>query len=435
MDAFVVRGGRPLRGTVRASGAKNSALKLLAAALLARGTSTIRNTPAIADVAAMAAVLEHLGVAVRRDRDELVLDVPDEVGSATPPDLVQRLRASIVVLGPLLARNGWARVAQPGGCNLGHRGIDLHLKGLEALGATITYGEDFVEARAPQGGLRAGEIELPYASVGATENLLMAAVLARGTTRIGNAAREPEIVDLCRFLQAMGARIRGEGSPDIVVDGVDALAPADHHVVGDRIEAGTYAVAAAITGGDLRIEGVDAAHLRLPLQKLAAAGAEVATAEDGAVHVRGPRTLRAIEVATLPYPGFATDLQPQFLVLLSQAAGTSMLTENVFDGRFGIVEQLRTLGAEIALEAHHIVLRGPRKLLGTTVRATDLRAGAALVLAGLVADGETVVVEPHHVDRGYEDLVGKLQAVGASIAREGRADLPPALAAAARGAA
>jgi UDP-N-acetylglucosamine 1-carboxyvinyltransferase len=421
MQAFHVRGGRALSGTVHVSGAKNSALKVVAATLLTEGRSTIRNVPAISDMGTMAKVLEHLGVTVRVDEDAYTLDVPAEVGTSTPAALVQRLRASIVVLGPLLARHGRARVAQPGGCNLGSRGIDMHLAGLERLGAAITYGEDYVEARADR--LVGADLELPYASVGATENLLMAAVTAEGTTHIGNAAREPEIADLAAFLSSMGAQISGAGTSDITITGVGRLAPADHVVVPDRIEAGTYAVAAALAGGEVKIDAVVPAHLRMPLSKLRALGVEV---DEGDSHmvVRGPRRatgrarrLRSLDIVTLPFPGFPTDLQPQLLVLLSQSHGTSMLTENVFDGRFSIVGELRRMGADITLEGHHALVRGPVQLHGQTVRATDLRAGAALVLAGLVAEGETLVAEPEHVDRGYSDFAGRLRALGADVER------------------
>jgi UDP-N-acetylglucosamine 1-carboxyvinyltransferase len=420
MHSFLVQGGRVLSGTVHVSGAKNSALKLLAAALLAEGRSTIRNVPAITDMRAMAAVIEHLGVTVTTDEDTYVLDVPAEIGTSTPAELVSSLRASVVVLGPLLARCGRARVAQPGGCNLGSRGIDMHLAGLERLGAAITYGPDYVEARAER--LVGADIELPYASVGATENVLMAAVVAHGTTRIANAAREPEIVDLAAFLSKMGARISGAGSPDITISGVERLAPADHVVVPDRIEAGTYAVAAALAGGEVKIDAVVPEHLGMPLEKLRGLGVEV---EDGDGHliVRGPhasghqRRLRALDIVTLPYPGFPTDLQPQLLVLLAQAGGTSMLTENVFDGRFSVIQQLRAMGADIEVQGHHALVRGPVRLKAARVRATDLRAGAALVLGGLSADGETTVTDAHHVDRGYSDFAGRLRALGAEVER------------------
>lgn len=414
MDAFIVRGGSALSGTVRISGAKNSALKLVAAALLAEGRTVVRNVPDIVDMRVMARVLEHVGVTVSRDGDSYTLDVPGELGLSTPAHLVRQLRASLIVLGPLLARGGQARVAMPGGCNLGNRNIDMHLSGLAKMGADIDVGPDYVEARAPQ--LQGADIELAFASVGATENLLMAAVTAAGTTRIINAAREPEIGDLAEFLSKMGADIRGAGSTDIEVRGVAVLHPTEHDVLPDRIEAGTYAIGAAATDGEVTLEGVEPDHLRLPLDKLRAVGAEITGGERSLV-VRGTGQQQAVDAVTLPYPGFPTDLQPQFLVLLSQAAGTSMLTENVFDGRFSIVAELNRMGADIGLEGHHAVVRGARRLRGAAVRATDLRAGAALVIAGLVADGETVVLDPHHVDRGYADFAGRLRAMGADVRR------------------
>ncbi len=423
MDAFLVRGGQPLVGQVRISGAKNSALKLLAAALLAPGRFSIRNVPDIADMRVMVAVLEHLGATVFRSGETLVLDIPDEPGQETAPHLVSKLRASLVVLGPLLARCGRVRVAAPGGCNLGNRAIDMHLSGLARMGAEISYGAEFVEAHATQ--LRGADIELPYASVGATENLLMAAVTAQGTTSVRNAAREPEIVDLANFLQSMGARITGQGTSDITVEGVAELQPTEHAVVGDRIEAGTYAVAAAVTGGRIDIDGVDPSHLRLFLEKLRATGVDIDERADGVVVSRSGG-LRPVDVVTLPYPGFPTDLQPQFMLLLSQAAGTSMVTENVFDGRLVVVEELRRMGADIQVEGHHAVVRGPRPLRGAEVRAPDLRAGAALVIAGLIADGETVVTDPYHVDRGYADFTGRLNALGGDVRRADVGSVPVA---------
>jgi UDP-N-acetylglucosamine 1-carboxyvinyltransferase len=414
MDAFVVRGGQPLHGTVRVSGAKNSALKLVAAALLAPGRFTLHNVPDIADMRVMAAVLEHLGCTVTRDETTLVLDVPERVGDSTPAHLVSQLRASIVVLGPLLARRGHVRVATPGGCNLGNRAIDMHLSGLARMGAEISYGAEHVEARSEQ--LRGAEMELPYASVGATENLLMAAVLADGLTVIDNAAREPEIVDLARFLRAMGADITGEGTDRIEIRGVDTLQPTEHAVVGDRIEAGTFAVAAAVTGGRVDIEGVNPDHLGLVLDKLRATGATVEPRPDG-MTVSRTGELQPTDIVTLPFPGFPTDMQPQFLLLLSQARGTAMLTENVFDGRFSIIDELVRLGADIEQEGHHAMVRGPRPLRGGEVRSTDLRAGATLVIAGLVAEGETIVLEPQHVDRGYANFAARLRALGADVRR------------------
>lgn len=414
-DAFVVRRSPNLSGDITVSGAKNSALKLLAAALLAEGTSHLRNVPDIADVRNMMAMLEHLGARVgsRGDQD-VAITVGAEIGQETSATLAARLRASLVLLGPLVARQGRARLAQPGGCNLGNRSIDMHLSGLARMGAEIEVGPDWLELRAPR--LRGTDIELEYASVGATENLMLAAVLADGVTTIDNAAREPEIVDLAIFLQKMGADIIGAGTSTIEVHGVNRLRPADHWVVGDRIEAGTYAVAAAITEGRVTVHGVDPAFLQLPLEKMVAAGVEIDELRDGFV-VAGTGELVATDVVTLPFPGCPTDLQPQLIVLLSQAKGTSMVTENVYDGRFGIVEQMRAMGADIDLEGHHVIVRGPRRLVGTQVVATDLRAGAALVLAGLVADGMTVVTEPRHIDRGYADFAGRLRALGADVER------------------
>lgn len=421
MDAFYVRPSAPLTGELRINGAKNSALKLVAAALLARGQTVIHNVPAIADMSAMAELVADLGVQVGQPAEDVfTLDVPDTIGTSTPPALVKRLRASLVVLGPLLAREGRARVAQPGGCNLGSRNIDMHLSGLAAMGADITYGPDFVEATVPRHNgdtrLRGARIELPYASVGATENIMLAAATARGVTSIVNAAREPEICDLAAFLRGMGATIRGDGTSDITIVGVDELGPTSHHVVGDRIEAGTFAVGAAITGGDVTFRGVNPEHLQLALSKLAGVGAIVEHLDDG-FRVASDGKLSASDIVTLPFPGFPTDLQAQFLVLLSQARGTSMVTENVFDGRFSVVAELNRMGAQIQMAGHHAMIRGPKKLQAASVTATDLRAGAALVLAGLISEGETVVTDPHLVDRGYADFAARLRWLGADVQR------------------
>ncbi len=421
MDVFLVSGGGPLTGSVRVNGAKNSALKLAAAALLAPGRTVVDNVPDIADIRVMGQVLQHLGVGVHHRSGVLTLDVPEQVGDSTPADLASKLRASIVVLGPLLARCGHVRIATPGGCNLGSRAIDLHLSGLARMGAQIDYGAEHVEARARR--LVGADIELPYASVGATENLLMAAVTASGTTRLGNAAREPEIVDLVAFLQSMGADIRGGGTSEIEVRGVRELRPTRHVVIGDRIEAGTFAVAAAVTGGMIDLHGVRPEHLRLALSKLQAAGAEVTERDDG-LTVHGGGELKAVDVVTLPFPGVPTDLLSAFLLLSSQARGTSMLTENVYESRFSVIDEMVRLGADIHLEGHHAIVRGPARLAGAVVRATDLRAGAALVIAGLVAEGETVVTDPYHVDRGYTDFAARLSALGGD---ERRADVVPSL--------
>jgi UDP-N-acetylglucosamine 1-carboxyvinyltransferase len=419
MDAFVVHGGRRLEGEVRVSGAKNSALKLLAAALLAEGTSRIANVPEIADVHNMTAMLEHVGARVTPYGGMgQAVEVPGDLGQETSAELAARLRASLVLLGPLVARTGRARLAQPGGCNLGNRSIDMHLSGLTSMGADIQLGPDWIEVRADR--LVGTEIDLEYASVGATENLLLAAVLAEGTTVIRNAAQEPEIDDLAIFLQKMGADVYRATSDEIVIHGVDALRPVDHWVIGDRIEAGTFAVAAAVTHGRVEVRGVDPAFLQLPLDKLAAAGVgvEVDERSDGfAIDAAGE--LVATDVVTLPFPGCPTDMQALFVMLLTQAHGTSMVTENVYDDRFGIVPPLRTMGAEIELTGHHAIIRGPRRLRGAQVQATDLRAGAALVVAGLAARGTTVVTEPRHIDRGYADFAGRLCALGANVERTG----------------
>jgi UDP-N-acetylglucosamine 1-carboxyvinyltransferase len=415
IDAFVVHRSRHLNGEIVVSGAKNSALKLLAAALLAEGTSHLRNVPDIADIGSMIAMLEHLGARVgARGKQDLAITVGSDIGQETSAKLAARLRASLVLLGPLVARERRARLAQPGGCNLGNRSIDMHLSGLARMGADIEVGSDWIEVRATR--LKGADIDLEYASVGATENLMLAAVLADGVTTIHNAAREPEIVDLAIFLSKMGADIIGAGTPDIVIRGVRQLRSVDHSVVGDRIEAGTYAVAAAITEGELTIRGVDPAFLQLPLDKMNAAGVAIKELPDGFV-VSGTGELVAADIATLPFPGCPTDLQPLFILMLTQAQGTSMVTENVYDGRFGIVEQLRVMGADIDLEGHHAIVRGPRQLIGSQVVSTDLRAGAALVLAGLVAEGTTVVTEPRHIDRGYADFARRLRSLGADVER------------------
>jgi UDP-N-acetylglucosamine 1-carboxyvinyltransferase len=413
-DAFRVRGGAPLRGTVRLSGAKNSALKLMAASLLCDEELSLSSVPRIADVPVMADILRGLGVEV----ETCVLRAPDPDWHA-PADAVARIRASLSVLGPLVGRVRRARLALPGGDRIGARTIDLHLRGLEAMGATVHLRPDEVEVVAPR--LHGALITLDFPSVGATENLVMAATLAEGETVIDNAAREPEIQDLCGMLGAMGARIDGIGSPTLRIEGVDRLHAAAWRTCPDRIEAGTYAIAAALTGGDVVIERVRADHLTMPLIKLRAAGVVV---EEGADHLRVKASeLRAVDVVTLPYPGFPTDLQPQMMVLLTQAAGTSRCTENVFESRFSFVEELVGMGADVEIDGHHALIRGPSRLHGRTMSGLDVRAGAAGALAGLVAGGETVIRDVHHVDRGYADFVPRLRALGADIERIPLADL------------
>ena len=416
MDRLLVTGGNRLSGTVEIGGAKNSALKLMAAALLAEGRTVIRNVPDIADCRTMAEVLERLGAGVERHDHEVAIDASGELGIETPYELVRRMRASILVLGPLLARSGRSRVAMPGGCNIGRRKIDLHVRGLERMGATFSYDHGYLVAET-RGPLRGAVISLDFPSVGATENLLMAAVAAKGTTVIENAAREPEIQDLADFLTSMGARIDGIGTPTVEVEGVDGFKPTDHVVIPDRIEAGTFAVAACVTGGDVLLRGARADHLDLPLAKLGEAGARVAIEEDGVRVSMGERAVAA-DLVTLPYPGFPTDLQPPIMAMLATADGTSILTENVFESRFMFVDELNRMGADIRTEGHHAVVRGVPRLSSAPVRALDLRAGAALVVAALAAEGVTEITDVGHVDRGYEDIETKLAALGAELSRQ-----------------
>lgn len=419
-DCIMVRSGRVLSGSVRIGGAKNSGLKLMAACLLADGDHTLRNMPRIADVAVMADILEEVGVLVGRRVD----DPDDLIRVRTPATLVpvapveaRRIRASIVVLGPLLAREGRAVVPLPGGDDFGHRPIDLHLRGLEALGATCRVEGGYVHAEVATR-LRGAPIALEFPSVGATENIVLAATLAEGVTVLDNAAREPEIVDLCRFLVALGVPIEGIGTSRLVVHGVDraSLRPAEHVVVADRVEAATYLAAVGLAGGEIFVEGARADHMEMLLTKLSDMGMAVHGCEDGIV-AKAPDRLSAIDVATLPYPGVATDYKPLLTAMLSVADGTSIVTENLFSGRFRYVDELTKLGADIRTDAHHAVVRGVRSLHGAEVIVHDIRAGAALVVAALAAEGETLIREVHHIDRGYDDLVGKLRALGADIER------------------
>jgi UDP-N-acetylglucosamine 1-carboxyvinyltransferase len=415
MDRLVVTGGARLAGSVRISGAKNSALKVMAASLLARGRSRFRNVPRIIDCSIMGEVLEHLGAEVEWEDGGLSVDASTLSNVEAPYELVRRMRASIVVLGPLLARTGKARVAMPGGDNIGSRPIDLHLEGLRRMGARIESEHGFLVAAAD--GLSGASITLDYPSVGATENLMMAAVAADGTTVIDNAAREPEIADLARFLGSMGAKIRGAGSATIEIQGVSSLEPAEHTVIPDRIEAGTWAAAAVATRGDVRLLGARPDHLELFLEKLGEAGASVSVDDDG-VRIAQPDRGRAVDFVTLPYPGLATDFQPILLAMLSTASGTSIATENVFEGRFTYVDELRRMGADIRTEGHHAVIRGVEQLSAAPVRALDIRAGAAMAIAALTADGVSEIANIQHVDRGYEDFDAKLAALGAEVRRE-----------------
>jgi UDP-N-acetylglucosamine 1-carboxyvinyltransferase len=417
MERFRVAGGAHLTGEVRVTGAKNSVLKVMAACLLAEGTSTLRNVPDIGDVPIMAEVLRGLGAEVVDEVPELRevrVTVPETLGYEADYEHVRRIRGSICVLGPLLARCGRARVALPGGDAIGSRALDMHVTGLQRLGATFESEHGYLVAAAPK--LRGAEIWLDFPSVGATENILMAAVLADGTTVLDNAAREPEIVDLCEMLVAMGARIGGIGTSTLEVEGVDALAPTTHDTVPDRIVAGTFAIGAVMTLGDVTVRGARADHLRLPLDKLVQAGAYVEELADG-FRVAMERRPAAVDVVTLPYPGFPTDLQPLAIALASISDGAAFVTENIFEGRFMFIDELVRLGADVRTDGHHAVVRGRERLSGAPVRATDIRAGAGLVLAGLVADGVTEVCDVFHVDRGYAGFVEQLRSLGADVTR------------------
>jgi UDP-N-acetylglucosamine 1-carboxyvinyltransferase len=415
MSQILVEGGARLTGTVRTLGAKNAVLKEIVSTLLAPGRHHLTNVPAILDVDLMSRVLEHTGCRVEQGEHELWVVVPDEPKPEAPIELVRQMRASIVVLGPLLARCGEARVALPGGDDLGARPIEWHMHGLEQMGVSFDLVHGELVGRV-DGRLKGAEVELPFPSVGATENLLFAGVLAEGETVIVNAAREPEIQDLIVQLNAMGAVIEGGGTSLVTIRGVDELHPVDHQVVPDRLEAGTYAVAGAITGGDVTVTGCNPDHLRMELTKLEATGCQVERG-DGWLRVIGPDRPQAIDFATLPYPGFHTDMQPQMVALLSVATGTSVITENLYDARYRYVGELARMGADISIEAQHAIIRGVDGLSGCPVLAPDIRAGAALVLAGLAADGVTEVSDPSHIDRGYEDFVGRLAGLGARIQR------------------
>nr|WP_223297938.1 UDP-N-acetylglucosamine 1-carboxyvinyltransferase [Candidatus Nanopelagicus hibericus] len=417
MERLRVVGGARLSGTVRVSGAKNSALKLMAATLLAPGKSTITNLPAIADVDYMAELLTRLGCKVEVDnhRHEVSIDVPEKLGHRADYDLVRKMRASINVLGPLIARELIAEVALPGGDAIGSRGLDYHINGLTDMGADINSEHGFVIAKAPNG-LKGANITLEFPSVGATENIMTAATLARGTTTIENAAREPDVVDLGEFLISMGAKISGLGTHTIKIVGVKELNPATHATLADRIVSGTWAFAAAMTQGDITIENGRPDHLEMPLDKLVEAGAVITTTKNG-FRVKMDKRPIAVDVATLPYPGFPTDLQPMVITLNAIADGTSLVTENVFEGRFMFVNELLRLGAKIQVDGHHAAITGIDQLSAAPVAATDIRAGAGLVLAALVSDGVTIIEDAFHIDRGYPDFPAQLQSLGADVSR------------------
>ncbi len=416
MERFLVTGGARLSGSVRVAGAKNSVLKLMAAALLAEGTTVISNCPEILDVPLMADVLRGLGARVQLDGDTVTIATPAELSFHADFGAVGRLRASVCVLGPLMGRCRQARVALPGGDAIGSRPLDMHQSGLRAMGATMNIEHGSVVGYAER--LHGASIGLDFPSVGATENILMAAVLADGTTVIDNAAREPEIIDLAELLGQMGAKIDGAGTATITIEGVERLHPTTHRTVGDRVVAGTWAYAAVITRGSVRIEGVNPAFLTAPLERLARAGADISTDRD-AVTVTMAERPRAVDFITMPYPGFPTDLQPMALVLAAVADGHSLITENVFEARFRFVDELIRMGADARTDGHHASLRGREQLSSAPVWSTDIRAGAGLVLAGLAAEGVTDVHEVMHIDRGYPHFVEDLQRLGGKIERVG----------------
>ncbi len=415
MQKIVIRGGARLRGEVRVSGSKNAALPILASALLVRGRSTFRNVPALGDVRTMGRLLTRLGAHVTdAGKGVTRIDTTDAAGHVAPYELVKTMRASVLVLGPLVARGGRARVSLPGGCAIGARPIDQHLKGLEAMGARIELARGYVTATARR--LRGASIVFDMVTVTGTENLMMAAALARGRTTLENAAREPEVEELGRVLNKMGARIRGAGTSLVTIEGVEELTPIEHTVIPDRIEAGTLLVAGAITGGNVLLRDCLPEHLEAVIAKLRAAGAEVVADGDG-IRVRGKAEFRPADVSTQPFPGFPTDMQAQFMVLMTRARGQSVLSETIFENRFMHVPELSRMGADIVVEGRTAIVRGPTRLTGATVMATDLRASACLVLAALIARGTTEILRIYHLDRGYDRLDRKLRALGADVRR------------------
>lgn len=416
MEKLVINGGRQLKGTVKISGAKNAVLPIIAAALLGQTPSTLEEVPDLEDVLTISEVLQHLGVAVAANSpNTLRIDSTHIHTCEAPYELVRKMRASFLIMGPLLARRGLAKISLPGGCAIGTRPIDLHLKGFEALGAQIEIGHGYIEAKAPKG-LTGARIYLDFPSVGATENIMMAATMAKGQTILENPAHEPEIVDLANYLNVMGANVRGAGTNVIKIEGVGALKGSDYTIIPDRVEAGTYMVAAAMTNGDVYIENALIEHLKPVVAKLKEAGVHIEEDING-VRVKGNGAIRAVDIKTLPYPGFPTDMQAQFMAMLTIAQGTSIVSETVFENRFMHVDELKRMGANIKIEGRSAVVEGVPRLTGCPVKATDLRAGAAMVLAGLVAEGETQIGYIHHIDRGYEGLVDKLRSIGADINR------------------
>lgn len=417
MEKLIVKGGNRLVGAVKTSGAKNAVLPIIAASILGTTPSHLDEVPMLEDVHTISEVLKCLGLSVECSPEKNVLDIDSTsiTSYEAPYELVRTMRASFLVMGPLLARIGKARISMPGGCAIGARPIDIHLKGFEALGVKIEQGHGYIEASAPEG-LKGTSIYFDFPSVGATENIMMAASLAEGTTILENAAEEPEIVDLANYLNKMGAKIRGAGTDTIRIEGVDKLHGADYTIIPDRIEAGTYMIAAAMTGGDVVVENVLPEHQKPLIAKLREAGAVVEEDIDK-VRVIGKNPLKAVSIKTLPYPGFPTDMQAQMMAMMVIAEGRSKVTETVFENRFMHVVELNRMGAQISTEGRSAVIDGPCKLTGCDVRATDLRAGAAMILAGLVAEGTTRIGDLHHIDRGYENIVAKLKNLGADIER------------------
>jgi len=416
LEKIIVRGGKQLFGKVKIHGAKNAVLPILAASILGEeGDSLIHDVPSLDDVNTIIEVLSYVGVRVEYDNETVKTNAENILRTEAPYDLVRRMRASFLVMGPLLARKGHARIALPGGCAIGSRPVDQHLKGFEAMGAQINIGQGYIEANV-DGRLSGARIYLDYASVGATENIMMAATLAEGITTIENAAQEPEIVDLANFLNGMGAKIRGAGTGTIKIEGVERLTSTEHYVIPDRIETGTFLIATAIAGGDVLIENAIIDHLKPVIAKLEEIGIVIEEVDAG-LRVRAQHPLRSVDVKTLPHPGFPTDMQSQMMALLLTTHGTSVITETVFENRFMHVEEFKRMNANIKIQGQTAIVEGNTKLIGSKVEATDLRAGAALVLAGLVAEGETEVSGLHHIDRGYVNFAEKLKALGADIER------------------
>jgi UDP-N-acetylglucosamine 1-carboxyvinyltransferase len=417
LEKIIVRGGRRLSGSVKVEGAKNAVLPVIAATLLASdGKCVIKDVPTLSDVYTINEVLRYLNANVGFKDNTVTVDASGVLREEAPFEYVRKMRASVLVMGSLLARNGRARVALPGGCAIGSRPIDQHLKGFEAMGAKVKVGNGFIEAEAPEGRLHGAKIYLDFPSVGATENIMMAATLANGTTVMENCAKEPEIVDLANFLNKMGAKVRGAGTGTIRIEGVDVLFGCEHHIIPDRIEAGTFMVASAITGGNVLVRGAVPEHLTSLIAKMEEMGVIIEEEADG-LRVIGPDNLKAVDIKTMPHPGFPTDMQSQMMALLLHAKGTSMITETVFENRFMHVEEFRRMNADIKIEGRSVIMNGPSNLQGAEVAATDLRAAAALILTGLVADGITRVTELKHLDRGYVDFHHKLAALGADIER------------------